>query len=295
MLTAFIILTDNCNLNCSYCINNKTLLSQNSVSLKLNDYLNIIDILNDNGVTDIIFTGGEPLLYKDDVKRIVEKCNHYNMNTLLLTNGKVLNNELIKNLKDAGLTSLCVSLNELSTLSVVDDNFNLILKDYETIVDAVLQHFSYTSVTALITNKNYNVLGSIFKKFDIEKVGFIFQPVHDKNLALDSLDENEWKKLKLNLYEWTVKFNKYNYLQTIYNFYNDIDAGDIECPMGTYAFVINSAGNVYNCFHRKDMFSGNILNDDPQKLFTNLISNSVKTIDGNCFGEHCISLFFNVL
>jgi MoaA/NifB/PqqE/SkfB family radical SAM enzyme len=295
MLTAFLLLTDKCNLDCSFCINKQNNFPRVSESLNINDNLNFIKVLSKYNVTDLILTGGEPLILSEELNKIIYEATKYNINTLLLSNGKNLSSDEIAKLKKSGLNNITISFNELTYLDSINKKYRDYISKYKKIISDVLKLYDNVTVTILISNKNFKLLSAIYNEFDNEKVSIIFQPVNDKNLGLEKLSDEDWKELKIALYDWSEKYNKLNYVQVLYNLYNEIGLGNIDCIMGTYAFVINYDGMVYNCFHRPDLCSGNILMDDPKKIFTNLINNSSQIIDGNCIGKHCISLFFNLL
>ena len=91
-------LTSNCNMNCSYCYNNKRDYKEDmtfAIAQKAIDFaVNKTNLKTIN----ITFVGGEPLLKKELIKQIVEYCNHHNEKTFLfsiLTNGLLLDNKFI--------------------------------------------------------------------------------------------------------------------------------------------------------------------------------------------------------
>ena len=297
MLTAFLMLTDKCNLNCSFCFNKILPRNKRQSTLKKSEWLKVIDILSSNKVSNIIFTGGEPLLLKNDIYPLIEKANEKKIQTLLLTNSIDLDKISLQNLKDSNLGFLTLSLNELTDLDpdVREKFFYFNLDKYKEKIEESLKYFDTITITLLLSNKNYKYIHKLYSFFDNEKVFIIFQPVFDNKLGLYNLTEDEWKELKLQLSDWTIKYNKFNYVQMIYNLFNNIKFNPPDCLMGTYSFVIDWYGDVYTCFHKLNQYNGNILKDEPNKIFINLINNSSESLEGTCFGLHCISLFLNQL
>ena len=87
--------TKECNLNCLHCISsvgNKRELNEKSA-------LKAIDVLRDWGCKEIYFTGGEPLVRKD-MLNILEKAKENKMKVGLLSNGTLISNKNIKQIKN---------------------------------------------------------------------------------------------------------------------------------------------------------------------------------------------------
>jgi len=107
-IIAHLAITNRCNMNCQYC-SVKNVHSQIKEELSTADYKKMIDKLVQMGTFQIGLTGGEPTTRKDLVelvKYVADKhvaCN-------LTTNGFMVSEELILQLKDAGLTQVQISL-----------------------------------------------------------------------------------------------------------------------------------------------------------------------------------------
>lgn len=106
------ILTNQCNLNCSYC-------AVNTLYIKNNTYINkqllkanlIANICRENSIDKIILSGGEPTLIPDIVK-IVEFLSSTGINVSLSTNGTLLLPLMLSQLKDAGLVKVIIGLHQ---------------------------------------------------------------------------------------------------------------------------------------------------------------------------------------
>ncbi len=116
-----ISVTDRCNFRCIYCmptdffyIKNKFL--NNIHMLSFEEILRSVKIFSSLGVKKIRFTGGEPLMRVNFCK-LVESIKHHNINIklALTTNGVLLFN-YAKQLKDAGLDQITISLNSLDNM-----------------------------------------------------------------------------------------------------------------------------------------------------------------------------------
>ncbi|MGB9721006.1 MAG: radical SAM/SPASM domain-containing protein, partial [bacterium] len=101
-----IAVTYRCNLNCEFCyVGHKKYPELNTSDLKKI----IFKIYKEANVPSVSFTGGEPLL-RDDIVSLVEYAHNTGLWTNLITNGTLLNRNLVRSLKKAGLNSAQVSL-----------------------------------------------------------------------------------------------------------------------------------------------------------------------------------------
>ncbi|HEX7320226.1 MAG TPA: radical SAM protein [bacterium] len=101
-----IAVTYRCNLNCEFCYVGR----RDCRELQTSDLKKILfKIYNEARVPSVSFTGGEPLLRKDifDLVRYASKTGLW---TNLITNGTMLNEVVVNELKQAGLSSAQVSL-----------------------------------------------------------------------------------------------------------------------------------------------------------------------------------------
>jgi uncharacterized Fe-S cluster-containing radical SAM superfamily protein len=102
-----LFLTKKCNLNCEICFDK---LAPDRENMSINYIKNIV---GDYNRTFVILFGGEPTERNDlpEIIRIVRKSGNY---PLLFTNGlKLSNKQYLRQLKKAGLKSICLSLDSL--------------------------------------------------------------------------------------------------------------------------------------------------------------------------------------
>ncbi|RPA65845.1 radical SAM protein [Gordonia oryzae] len=117
-----ISLTAQCNFGCFFCHNEgqstgSSVLQRN---LGIDDYMRVVFAAADSGITDIKLTGGEPLLYRDGTRGIVELVDQlskvrdsYPINISMTTNGSLLR-RYARDLKSAGLDRVTLSIHSLS-------------------------------------------------------------------------------------------------------------------------------------------------------------------------------------
>lgn len=107
-IIAHLAITNACNMNCKYC-SVKNIHSKIRNGLSTEEYKKIIDKLVDIGTFQIGLTGGEPTTRKDLVE-LVKYIAGKNVACNLTTNGFIVPEELITQLKEAGLTQVQISL-----------------------------------------------------------------------------------------------------------------------------------------------------------------------------------------
>ncbi len=106
-----ITLTNRCNLKCIMCsFHNYPMDIKDELSTK--DIISMLDQIKILKIGNITFSGGEPLL-RDDIFEIIHYASRLGLNTTLLTNGTIVNDGMVKKIKDSGLNSIWVSIDGL--------------------------------------------------------------------------------------------------------------------------------------------------------------------------------------
>ncbi|WQS96581.1 GTP 3',8-cyclase MoaA [Helicobacter pylori] len=112
--------TKQCNFRCQYCMPTTPLnFFDDEELLPLDNVLEFLKIAIDEGVKKIRITGGEPLLRKG-LDEFIAKLHAYNKEVALVlsTNGFLLK-KMAKDLKNAGLSRVNVSLDSLKSVRVL--------------------------------------------------------------------------------------------------------------------------------------------------------------------------------
>lgn len=107
--TAYIEITNKCNLNCRTCYN-RSGLNCETRELSKSQILNIMDTLKQYGIKRLIFSGGEPVLHSefDDILDIIINNQDYTFS--IVTNGTIYCEKLINVYNNYDNISLQVSL-----------------------------------------------------------------------------------------------------------------------------------------------------------------------------------------
>src|SRR5262245_22037046 len=111
-LYAQLVITDDCNLSCSYC----TEYMPGAAPVPLPVLQPRVDKLDALGVLVYDLLGGEPLLHPDLVPliRYMKAKQHHENIVVLITNGFLLNARKVAALNDAGLDLLQISVDSIT-------------------------------------------------------------------------------------------------------------------------------------------------------------------------------------
>ena len=111
ILSLRITITNRCNVNCLYCHHDGMVRSKDEMTA--DELYTICKIAKKIGVRKIRLSGGEPLIRKDIVE-IVQKIASLDFKDISLTTNGTFLEEYAKDLKDAGLNRVNVSLDTLN-------------------------------------------------------------------------------------------------------------------------------------------------------------------------------------
>ena len=107
-------ITDRCNLRCLYCVplEEMTKLKHEDI-LSYEEFLRLIQLALDMGISKVRLTGGEPLARKGVIDFSRRLARLPGLKSLSLTTNGVLLEELAQHLYDAGIRRINVSLDTL--------------------------------------------------------------------------------------------------------------------------------------------------------------------------------------
>lgn len=105
-LRLYLNITKRCNMKCSHCY---AKLDKKIIELDLSIIDNVTNDIEHLKIPTVVLTGGEPLLAKD-FPYIIKKMRQKKISCFINTNGLALNFEYIKQLSEAGLNIIAVSV-----------------------------------------------------------------------------------------------------------------------------------------------------------------------------------------
>jgi MoaA/NifB/PqqE/SkfB family radical SAM enzyme len=177
-LTASLQANKWCNSRCEYCGIWKNTMGNPLVE----DLFQAVDELSDIGVHMVSLTGGEPFL-NNDLSQVIQRISDRQMISSTMTNGLLLNPKHVEPILEAGLNSLCVSLDSIDPgiyKSIRGVSLEPVLKGLKFIANIRSRYPSLFvfSVNCVISRANIDSVDDLVvfcNDFDIS-VGF--QPLH---------------------------------------------------------------------------------------------------------------------
>jgi molybdenum cofactor biosynthesis protein A len=185
-----ISITEHCNLRCTYCMPAEGIaLTPRAHLMTADEIVTIAKTFVKLGVTKIRLTGGEPLVRKD-AKIIIEQLGKLGVELTLTTNG-ILVHEFIDTFKEAGITTLNVSIDSLKK-----DKFNQITR--RNYFEKLIENLDLLEVNGFQIKLNVVVI----KGFNDNEIIDFIEMTKDRNIQIRFIefmpfDGNQWNKEKL--------------------------------------------------------------------------------------------------
>lgn len=285
---AFILPTTHCEVRCSYCFYE----TGHSLRVEDVDFLEpldaALDALVDGGLQQVIISGGEPLL-SPRFPALVQLCNDKLLHVLLLTRGRLLDEQMLANLERWGIDDL--------TISAPSDDEPL-----RAMVQRVLFRSRYIpSLLTPLTLDRLDQIDPLLRLSSRFNLPHLFTPAfiprqtrQFDQLSLHAADADQWHDLLDRLGPWAVESGSATYLELVHRFYNRWRVRPRFCPMASGGLVIDADGSVYPCFHRHDLRAGRLLVDPWPEIEARLEVVGQELEGAPCFGEHCLSMFAGI-
>ncbi|WP_291102837.1 MULTISPECIES: GTP 3',8-cyclase MoaA [unclassified Flavobacterium] len=185
-----ISITEHCNLRCTYCMPAEGIaLTPRAHLMTADEIVTIAKTFVNLGVTKIRLTGGEPLVRKD-AAAIISRLGKLGVELSLTTNG-ILVHDFIDTFKEAGITTLNMSIDSLQK-----DKFNQITR--RNYFDKLWENIELLHVNGFQVKLNVVVI----KGFnDNEIIDFIEltkeRDIQVRFIEFMPFDGNQWNKSKL--------------------------------------------------------------------------------------------------
>ena len=259
-------ITNQCNLNCSYCF-----VEKNKKVMEMQTYKNIFEEYKEK-IDNITFFGGEPLLQFELIKNIIEynEQNKYSYNYIINTNGIYINDNLIKLCKEKNIL-LNISLDgnqesnnknrfDKKTFKLIENNIKMVKnKKIEFIINYVitpnnikyinesLEYFLENSFIDICLMINYD---AFWTKKDIE----LMKEQLEKSipLMLKIIDDDFIKIYPI--------YNKVNYIIE--------EKAQTKCDFGKDSIVVSCDGKKYPCM--SFVYDNNYEIIEKGQMFTNI-------------------------
>ena len=187
----YIEITNNCNLNCNFCIKNK----RNKIFMNRSDYIHVLDEIKPYTNYIYLHLMGEPLLHPN-INEFINIAKEQEFNVNITTNGY-----LIDKIKDnSNIRQINISL------QAYDSKYNISLDQYLNNIFNVINTFKDTIINyrLWVKTKYYNdIINLLEQKYNKKII-----PNHNGNFTLDNnvfislKNEFKWPKLDREGEEW---------------------------------------------------------------------------------------------
>jgi len=239
---AHIIPIRRCNLSCTYCNE----YDDFSKPVATETMIERLDQLADLRTTIVTFSGGEPLLHPD-LDQLISHVRSRGILAGMITNGYLLTEKRVKQLNDAGLDHMQISIDNVMPDDVSKKSLKVLDKKLQILSEHALFHVNINSVLgggihnpedALTVGKRALELGFT------STVGII----HDGDGQLKPIGERE-----RSVFLAMKQFEKKNFSQINY-FQDDIAHGrptDWRCRAGSRYLYVCEDGLVHYCSQQR--------------------------------------------
>lgn len=256
-----IMLTNRCNMRCVMC---RQWREEPKLELSTDKWKKIIDDLKKNGIRNIHFTGGEPLL-RADLTELVSFARGNGFTIGMTTNGMLLTTDVLGKLIDAGLRSVALSMDALSgeyeKIRGAQDSYKKLEGAAVTVAEAMRHRGIDAYINFTLMKSNIDEFGNV-KKF-ADRLGIpIGICLLDKESSIFDLDENETKfwigdsekeklkklldflKIELIRNSSTLHIN-YTGIDYIESYFKDPRQACIPCVISQDRIFIDPYGNLF--------------------------------------------------
>jgi len=260
-----ITLTNRCNLKCIMCnFHNYPMDIRDELSTK--DIISMVEQLKNLKIGNITFSGGEPLL-RSDLFEIIHYAHSLGMNTTLLTNGTIMEDDLVKRINDSGLNSIWVSIDGLEDTHDSIRGKGSFVKSIN-FIKTIIKECPAVSLNIATTVMNSNLE-------DIPRLLQLWEEMKVKQVSLQPVipDNTDWNNKKDKDVQWVpeqrlslldkimeeaidfkkksgILTNDFNFLNLIKRYFKkDLDKArrKLYCYEGFKRFTITAGGRLWIC------------------------------------------------
>lgn len=259
-LTAVISIINHCNSRCVYCNSWK---SQEEDYATVNEWLDIVNQLSEMGVTELIFSGGEPLM-SPKLEAVVKAGSGAGIFTHVITNGILLTMDRMSLLIESGVKGVTISIDSLKDEEYADTR-GIPFKYASQALGVLFEYkkrypWLYAGINVVVTAKNLAAYQDIIDTASDNGIYVAFQAYtsHPSDVLRELLpsEENESTfREAIHLIKKSKKAEKLiatstGYLDGILPFMKSRSLpSDFKCLAGYLGVNIDSRLNVMSCWN----------------------------------------------
>ena len=286
MRLAYVMVEARCNLKCPYCFCRKSDARPRNATMTLDRVSHIVDGLAGAGFDGIALTGGEPTLHPR-LADCVSVAKTAGLKVWLATNGTRLDGRLCERLAHAGLDRVYLSTDTSAPVPSALDHLERAITELRA---AGVDNIHVTWVLNEHTRQDIEPVVSFATECGVDMV---FQPAWLGPID-DTASGSGWEGIRSvsdPLIRWARQQGYVRYTQLMLGFFKQ-GTRPSRCSMGHSRLVIDADGEVFPCFHRRDLACGNAARDSFEQIVARAEAwQTVETGSAACFGTHCLSLF----
>lgn len=187
-----ISITDRCNLRCSYCMPaDGVVFKPHHEIISFEEIVAVVKVAVELGITKFRLTGGEPLVRKDVVELIRMMKRVEGVSEISLTTNGILLQSMAKDLKEAGLDRVNISLDSLNKERFAEITRGGSLDEVLTGIDAALEAgLNPIKINCVINNTFPKKDANNVKEF-AESKGLKVRYIHQMDLSAGTFSKVE--------------------------------------------------------------------------------------------------------
>lgn len=274
--------TNKCNLNCLYCYNKSNYFSSKKDLNDKNLFLIAKKIIKELNPIVLSLSGGEPLLKKGLIFKIVEYATKNNVDTWLTSNLTLLDIQTVFQLKKFGLKQIFTNIDSVNPklhdkLRGKRGAFNLSVKNLEYVAKVFSpENITITTVITKYNYKDVDLMIDFLKKKNLKKLKLLDMIPINKRSIKDVLDKQQWqdfykiyKKSDKKAKSFGITITPCHALLFMGKRYQKMKLPF--CMAGRLNLVILATGEIVPCNHLKfkEFCCGNATKDSLLKVWQN--------------------------
>lgn len=306
-LLSYLFTEFKCNVDCHYCwaFNNKVKGMTEETAIRS------IDWLKANGCRVIALMGGEPLLRRDMILKVVDYGTKNGFFVYLPTNGILMNEDFIDRVGDLGVAAINLAVDALEERPGLPKNLKRIEKQFKYLVK---QQQKYGYMIVFNTNICRNNMEDVYKLTEIAHDAGISTDVHINeppyleqphfqhlNDNVTYIMKDDWPKVD-ELLEWLIEKNSQGYimvnskdhLRKMRDFMRGVTY-PWNCRAGHNSSLIRPDGTLAPCFpmYSSDHDWGNVY--DGHKFDQQQLDDMKKVCNSHCLStcQYVLGYYYN--
>ena len=271
-VSAWLNLTDNCNMRCIMC---NQWHEQKEGELTSEEWINVINQLKKLKISHVGIGGGEPLLFRE-LDAVIRRARKLGMTVSVTTSGFMLTERRLKELLDAGMTSIFVSVDGVGEdyEKIRGRKWDNILRALE-LIEIYKRQYPFKAKINFVLMKQtlsyYEPLQQLANRLNLpvsisllDKESFLFKIDSNASQWIGKDQENQLRKLQLKILQEKRAHphhleNSFADIGFFSEYFKDPHQKSIPCTASQTRIMINGKGDVMGgCWAMGDF--GNVRN-----------------------------------